>query len=79
MADTRIKLTAKNLLRYGEIVLAKQWTSPAGLAVTQRYIIWDTCKMNGDTDPEVLKRSENKKKIYKLIMANDDVISMAQV
>ena len=35
--------------------------------------------MNGDTDPEVLKRSENKKKMFNLIMADGDVISMVQV
>lgn len=75
----KINLTAKNLLRYGEIVLTKEWKSPAGLVITERYIIWDTVRMNGETDPDALKKANNRKKMYTLTMTDGQVITMKQV
>lgn len=78
-AGKRIQLTTRNLIRYGQVVLTKEYKNPEGMNVTERYIIWDTCRMNGDTDPEVLKRSENKKKMFLLTQVNGSTVTMKQI
>ena len=71
-----IKLTAQNLLRYGEIVLTREWTTQLSTIVTERYIVWDTDKMNGVPEDQC---KSNKKKMYVLTMSNGEVITMKQV
>ena len=77
--NKKIKLTEKNLLRYGEIVLTREWTTPSKSLVTERYIIWDTCKMNVEVDPKVLANAENKKRMYLLTMVDGNPITMKQI
>ena len=72
----KIKLTEKNLLRYGETVLEKTRKTPGGSIVTERYIIWDTDKMNGIEDD---RYNPNKRKMYWLVMSNGESIIMKQV
>lgn len=72
----KIKLTEKNLLRYGEIVLEKTRKTPEGSTVTEQYIIWDTDKMNGVEDDQY---NPNKRKMYWLVMSNGESIIMKQV
>ena len=79
MENKKIQLTAANLLKHGENVLTREWKSPAGLTISEKYIIWDTCKMNRETDPEVLKRAQNKKRMFLLTCADGEVVSMKQL
>ena len=72
----RIKLSAKNLLRYGTIVMSKEWTTVTGSFVTQRYIIWETDKMNGVEEENC---NTNKNKMLVLTMVNGEEITMKQV
>lgn len=72
----KIKLTEKNLLRYGEVVLAKSRKTLEGSAITERYIIWDTDRMNGIDDE---RYNPNKRKMYWLVMVNGESIIMKQV
>lgn len=74
--NKRINLTGKHLLQYGEIVLTREWKNPSGAIVTERYIIWDTCKMNGDTEA---KNPENKKKMFVLTQMYGEIVTMKQV
>lgn len=69
----KINLTPQNLQRYGDIVLSREWTSPTGAFITERYIVWNTDKMNGVPEDQC---RENKKKMYLLTMANGETITM---
>lgn len=73
MAD-KIRLTHQNLLRYGNIVLTREWTSQQGSVITERYVIWETSKMNGD---EII--NPNKDKMFLSTMVNGEYITMKQV
>lgn len=71
----KIKLTAKNLIRYGDIVFIREWMSPQGV-VAEKYIVWFTDKMLGKEGIEI---NPNRNKMYRLTMLNGDVITMREV
>lgn len=59
------KLTEKNLERYGDTVLVREWKTLTGAYVTEKYIIW---------------RKPNKRdQMYLLTMCNGEAITMKRV
>lgn len=69
-----IKLSPANLQKYGEAVLERKWTSPAGTTISESYIIWDADKINEAENP-----NPNKRKMFLLTQANGEAITMKQV
>lgn len=59
------KLTEKNLQRYGDIVLVREWKTPTGANIAEKYIIW--------------RKSNNRDQMYLLTMYNGEVITMKRV
>ena len=60
----QIKLTEKNLLRYGDIVLSREWQTTNGTNIAEKYIVW-----NYGRTPQM----------YLLTMANGEFITMKRV
>ena len=59
------KLTEKNLQKYGDTVLVREWKTMTGAYVTEKYIIW---------------RKPNKRdQMYLLTMCNGEAITMKRV
>lgn len=59
-----IKLTEKNLLRYGETVLTREWKTQGGTNITEKYIVW-----NHSRSPQM----------YLLTTVNGECITMKRV
>lgn len=65
ISDKEPKLTEKNLQRYGEIVLTRDWRTTTGAYITEKYIIW---------------RKPNKRdQMYLLTMCNGEAITMRRI
>lgn len=77
MPNQKIRLTEKNLLTYGEIVLVRSWKNKEGSEITERYVIWDTDKMNGVLKEEFC--NPNRRRMYLLTMVNGQYVTMKQV
>ena len=59
------KLTEKNLERYGDTVLVREWKTLTGAYVTEKYIIW--------------KKPNKRDQMYLLTMCNGEAITMKRV